>query len=145
MAKKEEEKLNDRQVALKTLIHINSFVECRKTTQKEICDKIDGYVWNTNDKVHDHCSLIWEDINTINSNTIRNNNEGYIITKKNEYWIGTRKETETYLEDLIERIKPSLFRAIQLKRYLKKDGQYDLFKEMFNEFFKEKEEKESEN
>ena len=128
--------LSERQIALKTLIHINSLVENRKTTQKEIVDKVSGYEWNDNPKVHDHCSQIWHDINAINMNVVKAKTKGFIIIKNFEYWIGSEEETKKYRDTLMERMKPLLARYWLLSKYIEENGKYDLFEETFKELFK---------
>ena len=92
-----EKKLTPRQWRLLDLIKHNSLVENRKTTQKEICDAIDGYEWDEDEKSHDHCVAIWTDIKDIN---LSYQTDKLIISKNFEYWIGDRDETQEFIDKL---------------------------------------------
>lgn len=128
------EERKERQNQLLTLIQINSRVYNRKTTQREIYEKLKdyGYEWRDDPKSHDHCSTIWNDIAEINLNQ----NLPYLIISKNfEYWLGTKEETEMYLDKLFSDLKPRLTRVWRYIKKLNKDGQYDLFEHKFFELF----------
>ena len=124
--------LTPRQWALYRLIKYNSLVEHRKTTQKEICDRLFeyGYKWKeTSGKNHDHCSSIWKDI--------KDNNESYehdkiIISKDFEYWIGDEQETQQYLNELWSDLCPRLVRYWNYKQKVARNGQYQLFSTKLN-------------
>ena len=128
---KEEPKseLTPRQWALYRFIKHNSLVEHRKTTQKEICEKIDGYEWNDDEKCHDHCVPIWKDI--------KDNNESYehdkiIISKNFEYWIGNEEETQEFLNQLWKDLCPRLVRYWNYKQKVARNGQGQLFSTKLN-------------
>lgn len=132
---KEEPKseLTPRQWALYRLIKYNSLVEHRKTTQKEICDKLGetfGYKWvETSGENHDHCSTIWKDI--------KDNNESYehdkiIISKNYEYWIGNEEETQEFLNELWNNLCPRLVRYWNYKQKVARNGQGQLFSTKLN-------------
>lgn len=112
-AEEEEERfeqkshLTPRQWALYRLIHHNSFIEHRKTTQKEIFEKVDGYEWNADDKCHDHCPAIWNDIK---DNNMSLEHDTIIITKNFRYWIGNERETKRFLAKLWRDLSPRLTR-----------------------------------
>ena len=129
--------LTDRQIALKTYIHIKSLAENVKVSQRDIYENVSGYEWNDNPKVHDHCVAIWSDIEAINDNTSKNKLSGYILSKNYVYWIGTEEETKAYLSELKKRMLPSLKRYWRLKKYIDHNGEFDLFSETFRELFKE--------
>ena len=121
--------LTPRQWALYRLIKYNSLVEHRKTTQKEICEKIDGYEWNDDEKCHDHCVPIWKDI--------KDNNESYehdkiIISKNFEYWIGNEEETQEFLNQLWKDLCPRLVRFWNYKTKVARNGQGQLFSTKLN-------------
>ena len=132
--KKEEPKseLTPRQWALYRLIKHNSLVEHRKTTQKEICDKLAdyGYKWvEKSNENHDHCSTIWKDI--------KDNNESYehdkiIISKNFEYWIGNEEETQEFLNQLWKDLCPRLVRYWNYKTKVARNGQGQLFSTKMN-------------
>lgn len=133
------EKLNERRVQLITLIQLNSRVHNKRTTQREIYDKLKcyGYEWNDNDKCHDHCPQIWNDIASINMNM----ELPYLVLSHNfEYWLGNKEETEKYLDKLFSDLKPRLKRVWRYIKKVNKNGSYDLFKEKFFELFKDNEE-----
>lgn len=118
----QESSLNPRCWALYRLIKYNSLVEHRKTTQREICDKLSeyGYKWNDDINVHDHCIAIWTDI--------KNNNESLehdkiIISKNFEYWIGSKEETEQFLKDLWKQLEPRLSRYWRYYKKINQDRQ----------------------
>ena len=130
---KEESKseLTPRQWALYRLIRYNSLVEHRKTTQKEICDKLGeyGYKWDEDEKCHDHCVPIWKDI--------KDNNESYehdkiIISKNFEYWIGNEEETQEFLNQLWKYLCPRLVRYWNYKEKVARNGQMLLFSRRMN-------------
>lgn len=102
------------------LIKYNSEVEHRKTTKREICDKIDFFKWNDDPKAHDNCSAIWT--------AIKNNNESFehekiIITHENQYWIGCEEETKIFIEKLWSDLMPRLVRYWKYLKKSKEDGQ----------------------
>lgn len=111
--------LTPRQWALYRLIHHNSFVEHRKTSQKEICDSIKDYEWVDDEKVHDHCVAIWKDIKDNNESL---EHEKIIISKNFEYWIGDEKETKQFLRDLWKALAPRLNRYWNYVHKTKMDG-----------------------
>ena len=106
------------------LIYHNSFVEHRKTTQKEICDAISGFDWNNEETVHDHCPKVWT--------YIKDNNESMehskiIISKNFEYWIGSEEETKDFLLGLWKALEPRLSRYWKYTQKVKMDGLGRLF------------------
>ena len=121
--------LTPRQWEIYRLIKYNSLVEHRKTTQKEICDKISGYEWNDDPSCHDHCVAIWKDI--------KDNNESYehdkiIISKNFEYWIGNEEETQEFLDKLWSDLCPRIVRYWNYKRKVARNGQGKLFSNKLN-------------
>lgn len=123
--------LTPRQWALYRLIKYNSLVEHRKTTQKEICDKLSahGYKWDDEEKSHDHCTAIWKDV--------KDNNESYehdkiIISKNFEYWIGNEEETQEFLNKLWSDLCPRLVRYWNYKTKVARNGQGQLFSTKMN-------------
>lgn len=115
--------LTPRQWALYRLIKANT-LEGRKTTQREICNAITEYVWVDDDKVHDHCSSIWGDINALNFHP---NIQKTIISDNFEYWIGSKKEVEAYCDKLWQAISPRLSRYWNIVKKMKLDGQGQIF------------------
>ena len=118
--------LTPRQWALYRLIKHNSLVEHRKTTQKEICDRLGeyGYKWDEDEKCHDHCVPIWKDI--------KDNNESYehdkiIISKNFEYWVGSSQETKDFLKGLWNSLAPRLRRYWLYVKKVGMDGMGKLF------------------
>ena len=102
------------------LIKHNSLVEHRKTTQKEICEKIPFFVWDNDEKCHYHCVAIWK--------YIKDNNESLehdkiIISKNFYYWIGSEEETQRFLRDLWKALAPRLHRYWAFVNKTKMDGQ----------------------
>ena len=118
--KKTEKKLTPRQWRLLDLIKHNSLVENRKTTQKEICDTIDGYEWDEDEKSHDHCVAIWTDIKDIN---LSYQTDKLIISKNFEYWIGDRDETQAFIDKLWSDLCPRLIRYWAYLTKVNRDGQ----------------------
>ena len=113
--------LTPRQWALYRLIKENSYLG-RKTTQKEICDSINGFVWNDDITCHDHCTAVWTDINAINNSNL----DKLIISKNFEYWIGTKEETEEFLDGLWKALEPRLNRYWKFCKKIARDGQGQL-------------------
>ena len=122
----EQKKLTPRQWALFNLIYHNSMVEHRKTTQREVCDRLGeyGYKWNSDEKCHDHCTIIWTDITKLN---LSGENDKVIINQDFEYWIGNEEETKQYLDDLWSDLMPRLIRYWNYTRKISKHGQGQLF------------------
>ena len=118
--------LKPRQWALWRLIEHNSLVEHRKTSQKEICDKLSeyGYVYDNNELVHDHCVAIWKDIKDNNESM---EHQKIIISKNFEYWIGSEEETNLFLKDLWKALEPRLSRYWNYYKKLKKHNQGRLY------------------
>ena len=121
-----QKKLESRQWALFSLIEHNSLVEHRKTTQREIYEKLVdfGYNWNNDEKCHDHCPAIWTDISKLN---LSGQNDKVIISKDFEYWLGNEEETKEFLDNLWNDLMPRLVRYWEYTRKVKKNGQGQLF------------------
>lgn len=116
----EETKLTPREWAVYRLIKYNSEVLGRRTTQREIYEKVEGFKWNDSEKAHDHCPAIWTDIC---HNNLSFEHEKIIITYKFEYWIGNEKETEVFLDTLWSEISSRLVRYWTYKKKAKRNGQ----------------------
>lgn len=112
--------LTPKQWEVYRLIHHNSFIEHRKTTQREIYEKVSGYEWNDDDKVHDHCVAIWKDIKDNNESM---EHDGIIISKNFEYWIGNEEETKQFLKDLWKALEPRLSRYWNYYKKIERNGQ----------------------
>lgn len=121
-----QRKTLSRQWALFNLIRYNSFELKRKTTQKEICEKLGeyGYEWNSDEKCHDHCTMVWNDIKDIN---LSYENDKVIISKNFEYWIGNEEETKAFLDNLWNDLCPRLIRYWNYSRKVSRNGQGQLF------------------
>ena len=115
-----ESELTPRQWAVYRLIYQNSMVFHRKTTQREIFEKVSGYEWNDDEKCHDHCTAIWTDIT---KNNLSFSHDKIIISKNFEYWIGDKNETNAFLTELWNQLAPRLMRYWFYKAKLKRDGQ----------------------
>ena len=114
--------MNSRQWALYRLIKEKS-LQGKKTNQREICDKIEGYEYKDRKGTTDKCSAIWVDIKEIN---LSGEIDKVIITKKYVYWIGNEEETIQYLQDCWNALVPALNRYWQLVKKIKNNGQYKL-------------------
>ena len=112
--------LTPRQWRLLDLIKVNSLVNRRKTTQKEICESIDGYEWNSDEKCHDHCPAIWSDIKDIN---LSYETDKLIISDKFEYWLGNEEETQDFIDKLWSDLAPRLTRYWAYLKKVERDGQ----------------------
>jgi len=120
-------RLTPRQWALYRLIKENT-EQGRKTTQKEICEKIEGYEWHTKESgSHDHCPQIWEDINGEKGINWAAEVQKTIIPKDFEYWIGTKEEVNDYLDFLWRSLAPRLRRYWAIVNKARQDGQGQLF------------------
>lgn len=124
--KYKQDLLTPRQWALFNLIEYNSKVEHRKTTQKEICERLGeyGYEWNSDEKCHDHCTIVWNDIKDLN---LSGQNDKVIISKNFEYWIGNEEETKDFIDKLWNDLLPRLVRYWAYNRKISKNGQGQLF------------------
>lgn len=118
--KTKESHLTPRQWETYRLIKHNSLVEHRKTTQKEICERVEGYDWNDKENVHDHCPAIWKDIKDNNESL---EHDKIIISKNFEYWIGSDRETKQFLKDLWKALSPRLQRYWKFVSKVGMDGQ----------------------
>lgn len=126
--------LTPRQWALYRLIQHNSLVEHRKTTQKEIYEKLKdyGYEWSESNNTSDHCSTIWSDVT---ANNLSLEHDTIIITKNYIYWIGSRKETEAFLRKLWKDLSPRLHRYWFYVTKLGMDGQGKLYDKNLNPIY----------
>lgn len=118
--KNKQKKLTPRQWSLLNLIRHNSLVEHRKTTQKEICDTIVGYEWNDDEKCHDHCPAVWNDIKDIN---LSYETDKLIIMDYFSYWIGNEEETQRFIDKLWSDLSPRLTRYWAYLKKVSRDGQ----------------------
>ena len=116
----EETKLTPREWAVYRLIKYNSEVLGRRTTQREIYEKVEGFKWNDSATCHDHCPAIWTDIC---HNNLSFEHEKIIISFNFEYWIGNEKETKVFLDKLWGEIEPRLVRYWTYKKKAKRNGQ----------------------
>lgn len=103
------------------------------TTQREIYENYpydpeerkDGYVWNENPKVHDHCSTVWKDINNINAE--RGNkpiiSSNYVYTVPHNY----EELKEFAKEHYWGKAMSALWRYSNLLRKGRMNGQMSLF------------------
>lgn len=121
-----QELLTPRQWALFRLIQHNSLVEHRKTSQREICNVLGqyGYVYNEDEKCHDHCTMVWTDIAKLN---LSYENDKIIISDNFEYWIGNEEETKEFLDKLWNDLLPRLIRYWAFTRKTSRNGQGQLF------------------
>ena len=126
-----ETKLTPRQWALYRLIEHNSLEEHRKTTQREIYEKLKGYgyEWNESNNTSDHCSTIWTDIT---ENNLSFEHEKIIITEKYVYWIGSKEETKRFLQKLWKDLSPRLKRYWDYVKKVGYDGQGRLYDKYLN-------------
>lgn len=128
MANKE---LLPRQQELYNLIYHNSFIEHRKTTQEEICEKLKdfGYEYSENENSHDRCTMIWADIKDNNES---DRHDHIIIYKDFQAWIGSESETKAYIQSLWKALSPRLSRFWKYYKKIQKDKTYRLFDENGN-------------
>ena len=128
--------LTPRQWALYRLIHHNSFVEHRKTTQREIVNELAtyGYQWTESENTSDHCSTIWSDIT---ANNLSLEHDAIIITKNYVYWIGSKEETQAFLRKLWKDLAPRLHRYWFYVRKVGMDGTGKLYDKNLNPIFEE--------
>ena len=114
--------LTPRQWALYRLIYNNSMVSLRKTTKREVYETLKdyGYEWNDSETTHDNCSAIWNDIT---ANNLSFAHDKIIISKNDEYWIGTQQDTEEFIDSLWSQLAPRLMRYWFYKTKIKGNGQ----------------------
>ena len=132
----QESSLTPRQWALYRLIRYNSFIEHRKTTQKEIYDKLKkyGYEWTESNNTSDHCSAIWSDVA---QNNLSMEHDTIIITKNYVYWIGSERETEAFLRKLWRDLAPRLHRYWFYVQKVGLDGQGKLYDKNLNPIYED--------
>lgn len=118
--KNKVKRLTPRQWRLLDFIKNNSLLEHRKTSQKEIVDHIEGYEWNEDEKCHDHCPAIWNDIKDIN---LSYETDKLIISDRFEYWIGNEEETKEFIDKLWNDLAPRLTRYWNYLKKVNRDGQ----------------------
>lgn len=123
--------LTPRQWALYRLIYENSVNHQRKTTKREIYETLKdyGYEWNDSETTHDNCSAIWNDIT---ANNLSFAHDKIIINKNDEYWIGTKEDTDKFLTDLWNQLAPRLVRYWFYKEKVKGNGQGKLLSNELN-------------
>ena len=126
----QESSLTPRPWELYRLIKHNSLVEHRKTTQREIYEKVRGYEWNDDIKAHDKCPAIWTDIKDNNESL---EHDKIIISDRFVYWIGSEEETQRFLRDLWKALAPRLHRYWAFVNKTKMDGQGKLLDKNGNE------------
>lgn len=125
----QETSLTPRQWATYRLIKHNSLVEHRKTSQREIYEQVNGYVWNDKETAHDHCPAIWSDINANNESK---EHQHWVLGENFEYWIGSKREYIEFLRTKWGEIAPRLHRYWELVRFLGYDGQGRLYDKNLN-------------
>ena len=117
--------LTPRQWALYRLIKKNT-LEGRKTTQREICDAIEGYHYSEKGG-HDCCPTIWADIFGDRGIDWSPEIQKTIICEDFQYWIGDEEEVSAFLDKLWNvGIAPRLKRFWAIKGKIKEDGQGQL-------------------
>lgn len=145
-SEKREQKssITPRQWALYRLIYHNSLIERRKTTQKEICEKLSdyGYVYTESNNTSDHCSMIWTDVN---ANNMSLEHDKIIITEKYVYWIGNERETKKFLAKLWRDLSPRLQRYWFFVYKVGFDGLGKLFDKNLNEIDYDEDDKDIKN
>ena len=127
----QESHLTPRQWALWRLIEHNSLVEHRKTTQREIYEKLKeyGYEWVESNNTSDHCSAIWKDVA---DNNLSMEHQKIIITERYEYWIGSKEETMKFIQKLWRDLSGRLHRHWQYVKKVGYDGQGRLYDKNLN-------------
>ena len=114
--------------SLYRLIKYNSEVLDKRTTQKEICEKL-GLTYNDDPKAHDPCPKVWTMIKNLNES---NEIEKVIISFNFEYWLGNEQETKVYLDKLWTDLAPRLRRYWLYLQKINKDGQGKLLSNQLN-------------
>ena len=100
------------------IIRENSYMG-KKTTQKEICDRL-GLNYNNDPKAHDHCPKVWTMISHLNLSA---EIEKVIITHEFTYWLGGEEETKVFIDKLWNDLEPRLVRYWAYLKKIKKNGQ----------------------
>lgn len=101
------------------LIKYNSEVLNRRTSQKEIAEKL-GLKWNSSETCHDHCPKTWTIIEHLN---LSGEIEKIIISHEFNYWLGNQAETKVFIDKLWNDLSPRLSRYWKYLQKIKKDGQ----------------------
>lgn len=118
--KNKQKKLTPRQWQLLNFIKNASLVEHRKVSQKDIVNNVVGYEWNEDEKCHDHCPTIWNDIKDIN---LSYETDKLIISKNFEYWLGNEEETKAFIDKLWNDLEARLIRYWAYLKKVKRNDQ----------------------
>lgn len=121
--KNKQKKLTPRQWQLLNFIRNASLVDHRKVSQKDIFNNVFGYEWNDDEKCHDHCPAIWNDIKDIN---LSYETDKLIISDKFEYWLGNEEETKAFIDKLWSDLEPRLVRYWAYLKKVERNGQGQL-------------------
>lgn len=120
-------RLTPRQWALYRLIKENTEAG-RKTTQREIYEKVEGYSWNEKSAAnHDHCPMIWNDIMGEEGLNFSPEIQKTIVYKNYEAWVGNKEEVQEFIDQCWRLISPKLKRYWNLVNRIKNDGQGQIF------------------
>lgn len=101
------------------LIKYNSEILDRRTSQKEIADKL-GLKWNDDPSCHDHCPKVWTLIKNLNES---DEIEKVIISFNFTYWLGGKEETKVFLDKLWSDLAPRLTRYWKYLKKTRNNGQ----------------------
>lgn len=119
--------LTPRQWALYRLIKENT-EQGRKTTQREICDKIPEYTWNEKGSgAHDHCPSIWTDIYGDDGINFNPHIHKIIDGTNFEYFVCNEEEAQAFADKLWKALEPRLTRYWATVAKIESDGQCQLF------------------
>lgn len=140
-------KLTQRQLTTYELIKNNSLINKETTTEEIISnypysnERKDGYIKNSNEKVHDICIAIWSDIDTLNKSV----DIDKIIIKDSKaltFKLAANKdEAMIYIDKFKNKALKAFKRYWALIEKINKDGQGEFnndtlhFKETFLEMF----------
>lgn len=100
------------------------------TTQREICENVEGYVYHTRN--NDRAPTIREDMKLINADT----NIHFIVVCKNYcFKIATKEEYKAYRNERIRRLKAQVKMLKDIDFKYSRDNHYDMLKQEFYDIF----------
>lgn len=121
------EKLTPRQWSLYNLLRSEPD---RWFTQKEICEAVDGYVYNDEITRHDHCPTIGNDKKIINDNP---QVDKIIVMKDNCFKIATYEEYMEERKSHIRRLKSQVAQIQAMDYKAHRDGMGKILNNIFEE------------
>lgn len=120
-------RLTDRERLIYSSIEAHSFNDAKGyATQREIYEDVTSVMgpneiqWNENARSHDHCFPIWSAVSRINQSP---EVDRIVIIDGFRYYIATKEEAQSYIDNLRDSALRKLKRASDIRRKYRLDGQ----------------------